>query len=35
MLELIKVKKVYTTKAGETSALNDVSLVFPKTGLVF
>ena len=35
MLELIKVKKIYTTKAGSTSALNEVSLTFPNKGLVF
>ncbi len=35
MLELINVKRVYTSKAGETSALNEVSLTFPDKGLVF
>lgn len=35
MLELVNVKKIYTTKAGDTSALNNVSIVFPKTGMVF
>ncbi|MBQ9782455.1 MAG: ATP-binding cassette domain-containing protein, partial [Clostridia bacterium] len=35
MLELIKVKKIYTTKAGTTYALNDVSLNFEEKGLVF
>ncbi len=35
MLELINVKKVYTTKAGDTAALNGVSITFPKTGMVF
>lgn len=35
MLELINVKKIYRTKAGDTAALNDLSLVFPNTGMVF
>ncbi len=35
MLELIAVKKKYKTKAGDTAALNGVSLHFPDTGLVF
>ncbi len=35
MLELVKVKKVYTSKAGETSALNEVSITLPDKGLVF
>ncbi len=35
MLELIKVKKIYETKAGLTYALNDVSLNFEEKGLVF
>ena len=35
MLELINVKKVYTTKAGDTAALNGVNITFPKTGMVF
>ncbi len=35
MLELIRVKKIYTTKAGLTYALNDVSLNFEEKGLVF
>ncbi len=35
MLELISIKKKYTTKAGDTQALDDVSLRFPETGLVF
>ncbi len=35
MLELIKVKKIYTTKAGLTYALNGVSLNFEEKGLVF
>lgn len=35
MLELISIKKKYITKAGETLALNDVSLRFPDKGMVF
>ena len=35
MLELINVKKLYQTKAGDTAALNGISIIFPKTGLVF
>ncbi len=35
MLELINVKKIYTTKAGDTAALNGLSVTFPSTGLVF
>ncbi len=35
MLELINVKKIYTTKAGDTAALNGVSVKFPDTGLIF
>ncbi len=35
MLELINVKKIYTTKAGKTYALNGVSLNFEEKGLVF
>ena len=35
MLELIDVKKSYKTKAGETVALNGVSLKFADKGLVF
>lgn len=35
MLELIDVKKVYTTKAGNTVALNGINLTFPDTGMVF
>ncbi|MBR4420728.1 MAG: ATP-binding cassette domain-containing protein, partial [Clostridia bacterium] len=35
MLELINVKKTYTTKAGDTAALNGLSVTFPSTGLVF
>ena len=35
MLELINVRKLYTTKAGDTAALNGVSITFPDTGMVF
>ena len=35
MLELINVKKVYTTVAGETAAMNGVSVKFPDSGMVF
>ncbi len=35
MLELINVKKIYTTKAGDTAALNGLTVTFPSTGLVF
>ena len=35
MLELINVKKIYTTKAGDTAALNGLSVTFPSKGLVF
>ena len=35
MLELINVKKIYTTKAGDTAALNGISVKFPDTGLIF
>ncbi len=35
MLELIDVKKVYTTKAGDTVALKGVSIKFADKGLVF
>lgn len=35
MLELKHVTKIYRTKAGETRALDDVSLVFPEKGMVF
>ncbi len=35
MLELVNVKKLYQTKAGDTAALDDISIQFPKTGLVF
>lgn len=36
MLEVKNLKKTYTTKKGvETRALDDVSITFPETGLVF
>ncbi len=35
MLELISLKKEYVTKAGNTQAINDISLSFPDKGLVF
>ncbi len=35
MIELKGVKKIYTTKIGETAALDGVSLSFPDKGLVF
>ncbi len=35
MIELKGVKKIYTTKIGETAALDGVSLTFPDKGLVF
>ena len=35
MLELVKVKKIYKTKSGDTAALKEVSISFPKKGLVF
>ncbi len=35
MLELLNVKKVYTTKAGDTAALDGVSIKFAKSGMVF
>ena len=35
MLELKHVTKVYKTKAGETRALDDVSIAFPEKGMVF
>ena len=35
MLELINVKKTYTTKAGNTVALNGINIVFPNKGMVF
>ena len=35
MLELIDVRKVYTTKAGDTIALKGVSLKFADKGMVF
>ena len=35
MLQLIDVKKIYKTKAGDVAALDGVSLTFPETGMVF
>lgn len=35
MLQLIDVKKIYSTKAGNVAALDGVSLTFPETGMVF
>ncbi|MBO7214675.1 MAG: ATP-binding cassette domain-containing protein [Clostridia bacterium] len=35
MLELINVKKIYTTKAGDVAALDGVSIRFPEKGMVF
>ena len=35
MLELKSVKKIYTTKAGNTAALDGLSILFPSKGLVF
>ena len=35
MLRLIDVEKIYTTKAGDTAALNKVNLDLPETGMVF
>lgn len=36
MLEVVHLTKVYKTKGGvETKALNDVSVRFPETGMVF
>ena len=35
MLELQKVTKIYKTKAGDTAALNGLSLVLPDSGMVF
>lgn len=35
MLDLINVTKVYKTKAGDTAALNKLSLSLPDSGLVF
>lgn len=35
MLELREVSKIYKTKAGETRALDGVSVVFPEKGMVF
>lgn len=35
MLELINVKKIYKTSAGDVAALDGVSIKFPETGMVF
>ncbi len=35
MIELKNVRKIYTTKVGQTAALDGVSLTFPDKGLVF
>ena len=35
MLELKEVKKIYTTVAGDTAAMNGISVKFPDTGMVF
>ena len=35
MLELKNVTKTYQTKSGTVYALNNVSLTFPATGMVF
>ncbi len=35
MLELINVKKIYTTKAGDVAALDGVSLKFQDSGMIF
>lgn len=35
MLELINAKKIYTTKAGDVAALDDLNLILPSTGMVF
>ncbi len=35
MLELINVKKIYKTSAGDVAALDGVSIRFPETGMVF
>lgn len=35
MLELIDVKKVYTTKAGDVSAMDGISVKFPDQGMIF
>ncbi len=35
MIELKNVRKIYTTKIGETAALDGVSLTFPDKGLIF
>lgn len=35
MLELKNVKKIYTTKAGDTAALDGLSVTLPDSGLIF
>lgn len=35
MLKLQNVTKIYTTKAGDTKALNNINLTFPDKGMVF
>ena len=35
MLELRNITKAYKTKSGDVKALNNLSLTFPSTGLVF
>ena len=35
MLELKNVTRIYRTKAGETRALDNVSIVLPEKGMVF
>ncbi len=35
MLQLINVRKIYKTKAGDVAALDGVNLLFPETGMVF
>ena len=35
MLQLINVKKIYSTKAGDVAALDGVTLTFPEKGMVF
>ena len=35
MLELINVKKIYKTNAGDVHALDGINLLFPETGMVF
>ncbi len=35
MLELINARKIYTTKAGDVAALDDLNLILPSKGMVF